>query len=114
MDTQLLSQNDAVHFPDPTTDYHGHPKYLKVLIMLFAFFAISLIVGYFPLTIASVALIFGTALYKVILVVKNFMHLKFEPVLIWVTVLAVAFCLLAFFFGVYPDVSAHPLDVVPR
>lgn len=114
MDTQHISQNDAVHFPEPTTDYHGHPNYLKVLIFLFGFFALSLVVGYFPLSLVTVIVIFGTALYKATLVVKNFMHLKYEPVLIWIAVIAVFFCLIAFFFGVYPDITAAKLDVVPR
>lgn len=91
-------------FPDDE-DYHGHPNYIKVYIALLALFGISLVVGFvFSHTIA-VLLIFLTAIIKTVYVVGQFMHLKYEPILIWVTVGLVAFLLLAFFWGIFPDIS---------
>ncbi len=111
MHTNLVEE--GVKFPDPATDYHGHPKYLNVLLMLFALFAISLAVAGLP-PVYAVTIIFVTAFIKAAMVVRNFMHLKYEPLFIWVAVAAVFFCLTAFFFGIYIDITAVKLDVVPR
>lgn len=114
METHIISQPDAVKFADPESDYHGHPNYSKILITLFLLFGFSLAIGYFVSPILTVVLIFATAIWKATLVVKNFMHLKFEPILIWIAVAAVLFCLTVFFFGIYPDITAVHLDVVPK
>ena len=104
---------EGVKFPDPATDYHGHPKYLNVLLILFTLFAISLLVSPLP-HVYGVIIIFVTAFIKAAMVVRNFMHLKYEPLLIWIAVGAVFFCLIAFFFGIYIDITNVKLDVVPR
>jgi cytochrome c oxidase subunit IV len=109
-----MNMDDSVEIPNPSTDYHGHPNYSKILKNLFLLFGFSLIAGYLFSPIITIVLIFATAIWKCILVVKNFMHLQFEPLLIWIAVAAVLFCLLAFFFGVYPDITAAELDVTPR
>lgn len=114
MESQNIAEEGNVKYPDPATDYHGHPNYLKILIMLFVFFALSLIIGNFTLTSIAVAAIFVTAFYKAVLVIKNFMHLRYEPIIVWIGVLAAVFCLMLFFFGIYPDITATHLDVVPR
>ncbi len=116
MHTPLNAQSSdaGVKFPDPATDYHGHPKYLNVLLILFALFGISLLVGGFLPPVVAVTIIFVTAFIKAAMVVRNFMHLKYEPLLIWIAVAAVFFCLTAFFFGIYIDITAVKLDVVPR
>ena len=74
----------GVEIPDFKKDYHGHPDYLKVYKALLFLFGISLVVGYFTSPMAAVALIFVAAIIKTALVVGNFMHLKFEPWLLWV------------------------------
>ncbi len=94
-----------VEAPDPETDYHGHPNYSKVFLSLIFLFAISLIIGYFISAKIGIALIFFTAVIKAALVVGNFMHLKYEPKLIWVAVGIAVFIFLAFYFGVLPDVT---------
>jgi heme/copper-type cytochrome/quinol oxidase subunit 4 len=105
---------ENVEITDPEHDYHGHPNYRKVFVSLLELFAVSLVAGYiFPLHIA-VILIFLTAAWKTALVVRNFMHLKFEPIMIWIAMAAVIFCLFAFYFGVYPDITAVHREVVPR
>lgn len=112
----MINNNNPDHIedPDPATDYHGHPKYLMVLFALLAMMAFSLVIGNFTSVLVETVLIFAVAFWKSALVVRNFMHLKYEPLLLWVAVAAVFFCLVAFFFGVYPDVTASQLDVAPK
>ena len=98
-------------FPDEQ-DYHGHPNYAKVFLSLVLLMGISLVVGYFTSPMIGVSLIFLVALLKAGLVVANFMHLKFEPILVFVVVCVVLFILLSFFWGVFPDIVPINLDVV--
>ena len=109
-----VPDHDNVVVPDPAKDYHGHPNYWKVFLSLMLLFGISLVVGYAFSPVLAVVLIFGTAIWKSSLVMKNFMHLKYEAFIIWLVVAVVLFCLIMFFFGVYPDITAVPRDVVPR
>ncbi|MFN8299852.1 MAG: hypothetical protein U0T75_12155 [Chitinophagales bacterium] len=112
----MVNNNNTEHIeiPTPETDYHGHPHYFRILVYLMSLMTFSLIVGYFVGPVFAIILIFAAAAVKASLVVKNFMHLGFEPILIWIAVAAVLFCLTAFFFGIYPDITASHLDVVPR
>ncbi|MCZ2356592.1 MAG: cytochrome C oxidase subunit IV family protein [Bacteroidia bacterium] len=107
------NKEEGVVIPDMENDYHGHPNYEKVLIQLFVLFAVSLAVGYFS-SMLSIIIIFGTAFWKIAMVMRNFMHLKFEPWVIGVAVAMVIFTLLTFFFGVMPDVTYIIRDVVPK
>ena len=99
-----VNNNESVAIPDLDNDYHGHPNYTRVLVTLLVLLGVSLAVGYFISSTLGIVLIFATAIWKAVLVVMNFMHLKYEPVLIFIAVCAVLFCLLAFFWGVFPDV----------
>lgn len=109
-----IQNNNSVVIPDAEHDYHGHPNYGKILRNLMILFALSLVVGYLFSPMIAVSLIFGAAIWKTSLVVNNFMHLKYEPVLIWVLIAAVLFILFAFFFGIYPDICAVRHEVTPR
>lgn len=93
----------GLEFPKEN-DYHGHPNYTKVFFFLLLLLGISLVVGYFISPLVAVAIIFITAIIKGGLVIANFMHLKFEPKLMWLLIAIVLFIGLAFFFGVYPDI----------
>jgi caa(3)-type oxidase subunit IV len=112
--TVTTHNSDNVVIPDPAQDYHGHPNYTRTFISLLALLSVSLIVGFFFSPMLAVSLIFATAIWKTALVMKNFMHLKFEPLMIWIAVAAVIFCLFMFFFGIYPDITAVQRIVVPR
>jgi len=92
-------------------DYHGHPNYFNIYIYLLIFFAISLVASYIPNQLLMMLVVFGTALIKSVLVIGKFMHLKWEPVLLWISVGLVVFVLLAFFFGVFPDITMVPRDL---
>ena len=104
-----MSTNE-VKFPKEE-DYHGHPNYLKIYLFLLALLAVSLVVGILTSPLMGIMLIFLTAIIKAGLVVGNFMHLKFEPKLVWLVVGIVLFILIAFYFGVYPDIPNQELDV---
>lgn len=90
-------------FPDEQ-DYHGHPKYGKVFLWLLILLTFSLVVGFFTSPLIAVILIFIVAVIKSGMVVANFMHLKFEPKLLWLLVGIAIFIFLAFYFGVFPDI----------
>ena len=109
-----MEDEQGVIFPDSETDYHGHPNYGKILISLLILFSVSLVVGYLFSPMIAISLIFATAVWKTSLVVKNFMHLQFEPLLIWIVVAVALFTIFVFFWGVYPDITAVTRDVVPR
>lgn len=111
---EKLPINDGVEIPDPKQDYHGHPNYEKIFFSLLVLFGLSLLVGYLFSPVLAVIIIFATAIWKTTLVMRNFMHLKFEPLIIWIAVASVLFCLIAFFFGIYPDITAIDLEVTPR
>lgn len=100
-----------VEAPTPETDYHGHPNYAKVFLSLTILFAISLVIGYFTSAKIAVVLIFLIAVVKTALVVGNFMHLKYEPKLIWLAVGIAVFIFLAFYFGVLPDITFIKLEL---
>ena len=109
-----MSESIAPGKPFPDDDYHGHPNYIKVYIALLVLFGISLVVGFFTSPMIAVILIFVTAIIKTAFAVANFMHLKFEPLLIWIAVGLVAFILLAFFWGVFPDISIIKFEQLSR
>jgi cytochrome c oxidase subunit IV len=102
--------HDNVVFPG-ADDYHGHPNYGKVLVSLLLLLSVSLTVGYVFSPGIAIALIFATAAWKVALVMRNFMHVKYEPLFIFIAIAAVLLIIYAFFFGVYPDITAVPRDV---
>lgn len=109
-----MDNKHGVVAPDAQSDYHGHPNYGKVLITLLVLFGSSLIVGYLFSPVLAVVIIFATAVWKTALVMKNFMHLKFEPLFIWIAIAVVMFALFILFWGIYPDITAVTLDVVPK
>ena len=109
MDT--LTHHENAVFPDTEHDYHGHPKYSKILLSLLALLSLSLVIGYVVSPIAAIVIIFATAVWKTALVMRNFMHLKFEPLVVFIIIAAVLLIIFAFFFGVYPDEAPIPLDV---
>jgi caa(3)-type oxidase subunit IV len=111
MEPVLTDRPPGKPFPDEH-DYHGHPGYAKVFLTLLLLLAVSLVIGYFLSPLLAVTLIFLSALVKALLVALNFMHLKFEPLLVVIAVLIMVFILLAFFWGVFPDIPIIPPDVV--
>ncbi|MGP8214433.1 MAG: cytochrome C oxidase subunit IV family protein [Bacteroidia bacterium] len=110
-----VNNDESVVFPDTENDYHGHPHYAKVLVSLLALLSLSLLVGFLFSPLWAIVIIFATAIWKTALVMRNFMHLKYEPLLLFIVISAVLLIIVAFFFGVYPDITAiHPSVTLPR
>lgn len=107
----ITHNNDNAIFPDMEHDYHGHPRYGRILLSLMALLSLSLVIGYLFSPGLALTIIFATAIWKTALVMRNFMHLKFEPLLVYIVIAAVILIIFAFFLGVYPDITAVPLEV---
>lgn len=103
-----MENTKTIEFPDPKSDYHGHPDYSKVYLLLLVLFGASLVVGYFFSPTLAIAMIFITAVLKTGLVVNNFMHLKYEPYLLWIVIFLVVFIIGALLFGIMPDITMAP------
>lgn len=101
----------GVEIPDPKTDYHGHPEYGKVYLRLLLLFGTSLLSAYFFSIGIAITIIFFVAIIQAGLVLRNFMHLKYEPILVWIVAISVLFTLLMLFYGVYVDITTVPHDV---
>lgn len=111
----IFHNNDNAEFPDGQHDYHGHPHYGRVLFSLLLLLSVSLLVGYIFSPTAAIFIIFATAAWKTTLVVRNFMHLKYEPFILLIVIASVILIIFAFFFGVYPDITAIPREITyPR
>lgn len=105
-----MSAQPSPSAPSTPLDYHGHPSYPQVYGALVILLVLSLLAPLlFPLKLA-VLLIFLSAGVKAWLVIANFMHLRYEPRLLWLAVGVVAFVFLAFLLGVYPDIPLIPLE----
>lgn len=89
-------------------DYHGHPNYVKVWAWLVALLALSFAAVALGNHRLAVGLVFTLAVVKAVLVLGNFMHLRWEPRLVW-GIAAFGFLCLAFlYFGVLPDIVFVP------
>lgn len=106
-----MEDTQGVIIPDPKTDYHGHPNYGKIYVWLLILFGVSVAAGNLFPTFAAIATIFIIAVIQAGLVARNFMHLKFEPLLIWIVVIAVVFVLIMFFYGVYVDIPTVTREI---
>jgi cytochrome c oxidase subunit IV len=95
----------GVVIPDPKTDYHGHLNYGKIYVWLLILFAVSLTSAFLFSHVAAIATVFVIAIIQAGLIARNFMHLKFEPVLIWIIAIAAVFCLVMFLYGMYIDIT---------
>lgn len=99
--------------PRAMEDYHGHPPYGQVYLTLVILLGLSLLAPVIlPFTLA-VVFIFLSALIKAGLIVANFMHLRYEPRILWLAVGVVVFVFLMFTAGVYPDLPLVPRELYP-
>jgi len=93
-------------------DYHGHPNYAMIFIALLVLLAISVVVGFMGESTLVIMVVFGTAALKAYLVVTNFMHIRFEPKVVWILPIAGVLAVAFFYFGVLPDIRAGvPLEI---
>ncbi|MFQ5914999.1 MAG: cytochrome C oxidase subunit IV family protein [Nitrospinota bacterium] len=86
----------------------AHPKYVTVWIWLMVLAIVSVVVSVLPFPRLFInAFVFVVAGVKAALVALNFMHLKFERVLIWLLVL-----IPLSFFVILTAVLVH--DIIPQ
>ncbi len=91
------------------TAEHGNSEYVAIWVWLVALLAIGLVVIALPVPkLLIVGLVFGVAVVKAAMVVRNYMHLKSEHMLI----IAIAMIPVIFFFGfmitLIPDIAMRP------
>ena len=90
---------------------HGdaHPNYVRIWLWLLGLMALSLVAGLLPGGRAvAVTLIFAAAFVKAGLVAANYMHLRFEPRLIYAIVLVPVLFVLVLAAALFPDFVFHP------
>ncbi len=110
---KLVSNNPEDEYKD---HYHGHPKYLNIFILLLVFMTLTLIPDIVN-TISGkvvvekiwwiIALIFVFSTWKAVLVMRNFMHVRYEPKLVFIMVATALACLVLLFALVSRDIPAH-------
>ena len=84
---------------------HAHPPYIAIWAVLLVLLFVSIALGHISNAYLMTSLVFGVAAIKAVIVLRYFMHLKFEPLYIVLMILAAVLCLVVLFIGVYPDVS---------
>jgi caa(3)-type oxidase subunit IV len=91
--------NSSAHKPE----YHGHANYVLIWGILVVLMTVSLGIGALGHTTLALAIIFGVAIIKTLLVLGHFMHLKWEPKFVWMIFGFGVLCLFFLYFGVLPD-----------
>ena len=86
----------------------AHPNYVMIWVWLVALVAASLAASLLPggRTIAAIV-IFAAAIAKALLVALNFMHLRFEPRLIYAIALVPVLFALVLALALFPDFVFH-------
>lgn len=84
-----------------------HVNYTKIYLTLLVLLVVSVAGPFLGILWVTLVTAFGIAVVKAALVVRNFMHLKFErQIIVWV--LAASLVLMALLFaGVAPDIMKH-------
>ena len=82
---------------------HAHPNYIAVYVILLVLLAFSIALGHVPNIYVMTTLVFAVAGIKALMVLRYFMHLKFEPLWVAIILIGAALCLVFLFIGVYPD-----------
>ena len=84
------------------------PNYVAVWGCLVALMVVGLAASFLPgMRALAVALIFATAVAKALLVALNYMHLRFEPRLIYAIALVPVLFLLVLTVALFPDFIFH-------
>ena len=91
------------------TAEHGNSEYVAIWVWLVALLIIGLVIVALPVPkLIIVGLVFGVAVVKAAMVVRNYMHLKSEHLLI----IAIAMVPVLFFIGLMitlvPDIAMRP------
>ncbi len=83
-----------------------HPNYVAVWLWLVGLLIVSVGVAYLPIpTGVALFLIFGAAVVKAALVALNYMHLKFEQLLICAMAIIPILVFFVLWIVLYPDIA---------
>lgn len=85
-------------------DYHGHPNYFRIYIALVVILIVSVVLGELLSKELAVFTIFTLAAVKALMVLGQFMHLKWEPKFVWGIAVAGLVWASIFYVLVYPDI----------
>ena len=89
-----------------TSDVHP-PNYLVVCLWLVGLVFISIGASFFLPKGAALLLIFLVALVKAVLVLLNYMHLKFERPLLYALIIVPLLIVAVLVFALFPDFVFH-------
>lgn len=88
---------------------HSHPNYVVIWVILVVLTVVSIAVGkYVEPKQLAISILFVNSAIKALLVALNFMHLKFEKLIIVLLVLTPLVLFLVFVLGSLPDTLATP------
>ena len=82
-------------------------RYLIVWYWLMALVVLSVAAASLLPKLQALVLIFTVAVVKILLVARNYMHLKHEKAIIYAMVLVPLVFILIFLFGLFPDFLYH-------
>ena len=88
-----------------THQHHSTAAAVAVWAILVTLLVASLLLGHLPNVYVMNALVFSVAIIKATLVLVKFMHVRMEPKVIAVTMLAAALFVTILVFGAAPDVT---------
>jgi caa(3)-type oxidase subunit IV len=82
----------------------ARPSYVGIWVWLVALLAVSLVAGFLPGGRAvALAVIFGTAVVKALLVAGNYMHLRWEPRFIYAIAALPVLFVVGLVVALFPD-----------
>lgn len=83
---------------------HAHPNYVAIWVWLLVLMGVGLAASAIPgARTVAIALIFATAVAKALLVALNFMHLRFEPRVIYAIALVPVLFAAILAVALFPD-----------
>ena len=83
-----------------------HPNYVAVWFWLVGLLIASVVISYLPISRdVAVFLIFAAAFVKTVLVALNYMHLKFEQLLIYAMAIIPLLIFFVLWVVLYPDIA---------
>ena len=86
----------------------AHPNYVAIWVWLLALMGIGLAASAIPgARVIAVTVIFATATAKALLVALNFMHLRFEPRLIYAIAIVPVLLVFGLMLVLFPDFVAR-------
>ena len=87
--------------------HHNRPNYFLVWVCLVILVIVSIAASLFLPKAAAVVLIFAAATIKALLVVLNFMHLKYERPLLYALAIVPVLVITVLIFALFPDFVFH-------